>query len=324
MSTPAHLFKTARRQLRKLRHRGPKTETERRLVASADQQREQGLGWRYDGCSEWSLPELFQALSRYGIKLDEAGFAAEARTAGSPTSLAEAWQARSTAPGKWKDLPTLAARELWRRLLPKERAPEVVADEIDELLEEAEIRPTRPALWLKAARILVEACLPHGQPDRPFFEAVSRESGSDLAGWMVEMPALLLGTSDQAEAPGLCEAFARLGDEKAHRAERAEILARVGRPAEAKTEIGKLLELHGEDPLVLLKAGAVHEALGEVEPAQGFFKRYEESLKAPSSARSIAAAGKAGVALPPARPGPNDRCPCGSGKKFKRCHGLVS
>ncbi|MBI5549833.1 MAG: SEC-C domain-containing protein [Deltaproteobacteria bacterium] len=324
MTTPAHLFKTARRQMRKIRHRGPQSETERRLLASADQQREQGLGWRYDGFREWTDAQLFESLARFGICLDEASFREKALIAGSPTALGESWQALSTAQGKWRDLPTLAARDLWRRLLPDSRAPEVVADQVDELLEEAEVRPSRPSLWLKAAQRLVWACLPDGKPDRPFFEAVSRESGSDLVGWMIEMPAALLGTADEAEAPGLCEAFARLGDEKAMRAERAEILSRLGRGDEARTEIAALLDRHGEDPLVLLKAGAVHEALRDVPASQQFFRRYEEALRQPSSARSIAAAGRAGVALPAPRAGPNDRCPCGSGKKYKRCHGLPS
>ena len=325
MTTPAHLFKTARRQMRKIRHRGPRDETERRLLASADQQREQGLGWRYEGFGKWSTSELFQALSRFGVSLDEAGLCAGARAAGSPTKLGEAWQARSSAQGKWRDFPALAARELWRRLLPGERAAEAVADEIDELLEEAEVRPARPALWLKAARRLVDTCAPGGAPDRSFFEQVSRESGSDLVGWMVEMPAALLDTPEAAEAPGLCEVFALLTDEKAMRAERAEILARLGRAEEARAQIRALLERHGEDPLVLLKAGAVHEALREVAASQDFFRRYEAALRAPASAPSLAAAGRAGVALPArAGPGPNERCPCGSGKKYKRCHGLPS
>jgi hypothetical protein len=324
-ATPAHLLKTARRQMRKIRHRGPKDETERRLLASADQQREQGLGWRYDGFSTWTTAQLFEALARFGVKLDEAGFREEAQQVASPTALGEAWQARSSAQGRWKDLPSLAARELWRRLVPNARAAEVVADEVDELLEEAEVKPSRPALWLKAARRLVAACLEGGKADKTHFEAVARESGSDLLGWMVEMPAALLGTPDEAEAPKICEAFAQLADEKALRAERAEILARLGQKDEARREVEALLKRHGEDPLVLLKAGAVHEALGEKAKSQDFFRRYEAAMKQPASARSIAAAGKAGVLLPaPSPTGPNDRCPCGSGKKYKRCHGLPS
>jgi uncharacterized protein YecA (UPF0149 family) len=29
------------------------------------------------------------------------------------------------------------------------------------------------------------------------------------------------------------------------------------------------------------------------------------------------------AAVPPRMPGRNDPCPCGSGQKFKRCHGMV-
>jgi preprotein translocase subunit SecA len=48
-------------------------------------------------------------------------------------------------------------------------------------------------------------------------------------------------------------------------------------------------------------------------------------MQSPDSAASRAAASKVGVALPTAqRAGRNDPCPCGSGKKYKRCHGLVS
>jgi hypothetical protein len=323
-TTPAHLFKTARRQMRKIRHRGPQSETERRLLASADQQREQGLGWRYDGFKDWTTARLFEELSRQGVKADEAGFAAAAQAAGSPTALGEGWAAVATGQGKWKDFAAMAARELWRRLLPGSRAPEVVADAVDELLEEAEVRQPRAALWLAAARRLVAACCVDGKPDREHFTRVARESGADLVGWMVEMPAALLGTADEAEAPGLCLSFAGLGDEKVMRAERAEILARLGKGDEARSEIRALLQAHADDPVVLLKAGAVHEALGDVPASQEYFRRYEDAVRAPAHAASRAAASKAGLLLPAPKLGPNDRCPCGSGKKYKRCHGLAS
>ncbi|MGC4120929.1 MAG: SEC-C domain-containing protein [Myxococcales bacterium] len=323
-TTPAHLFKTARRQMRKIRHRGPQTETERRLLASADQQREQGLGWRYDGFKDWPTPKLFEELTRQGVKADEAGFAEAAKAAGSPTALGESWAAVATGQGKWKDYASMAARELWRRLIPDSRAPEVVADAVDELLEEAEVKQPRTPLWLAAARRLLAACVVEGKPDREHFAKVARESGADLAGWMVEMPAALLGTPDETEAPGICQAFAGLGDEKVMRAERAEILARLAKGEEAKTEIRALLQAHADDPVVLLKAGAVYEALGEVPASQEYFRRYEDAVRAPAHAASRAAASKAGLVLPAPKLGPNDRCPCGSGKKYKRCHGLAS
>jgi hypothetical protein len=331
MTAPAHIFKTARRQMAKIRHRGPQTDTERRLLASADEQREQGLGWRFDGFHGMGTDEIFSALRRFGIDLDEASFRDEALQAGSPTRLAERWEVRSSAEGKWRDLPLLGARELWRRLLPQAKSAEVVADEVDELLLEAEISASKPELWLKAARWLIDACARDG--GRAFLEAVAKESGSDLVGWMMEMPAALLGTHDEQLAPDIALSFAALADEKAHLAERAELLGRLGRRAEAVAQLEALLDRFPDDPVVLLKAGAALEALGEVAQAQDYYRRYTEAMQQPASAKSRAAAAKAGVALTP-RPasalprepavGPNDRCPCGSGKKYKRCHALLS
>jgi hypothetical protein len=48
------------------------------------------------------------------------------------------------------------------------------------------------------------------------------------------MPAMLLGTSYEAEAPELCKAFAHLADEKALGAERAEVLSRLNHGEEAR------------------------------------------------------------------------------------------
>ncbi|MGI5865570.1 MAG: SEC-C metal-binding domain-containing protein [Myxococcales bacterium] len=326
MSTPAHLLKTARRQMRKIRERGPQTETERRLLSSADRQREQGLGWRYDGFAGIATIELLRMLAQFSVVNDEESFKKEALEAGSPTALAARWEKWSTAEGRWKDLTMLGARELWRRLLPHELRAEVVADEIDELLEEAEVTPRRAELWLAAARRLVETCLRDGRAERDFFQQVVRESGSDLAGWMIEMPSALIGTPGAEQAPWLCEKFAELIDAKSILAERAELLARLGRREEALAQIESLLQAHPNEPVVLLKAGGTYEALGEADKAQLYLRFYTEVMQNPHSAASIAAASKVGVALPPRprAPGVNEKCPCGSGKKYKRCHGLAS
>jgi preprotein translocase subunit SecA len=79
--------------------------------------------------------------------------------------------------------------------------------------------------------------------------------------------------------------------------------------------------------VVLLKAGGTYETLGMSEKAQLYLRFYTEVMQNPHSAGSIAAASKVGVPLPPPAArgtGPNDKCPCGSGKKYKRCHGLAS
>jgi tetratricopeptide (TPR) repeat protein len=332
MPAPAHIFKTARRQMRKIRRRGAHTATEKRLLASADQQRQEGLGWRYDGFRDFSTQDLLLALSRIAIVLDEQGFRDEALAAGTPTRLSEDWDRRSSAAGKWKDLPNLAARELWRRLLPSVKTPEVIADQVDELLEDAEVAPDRAPLWSRAAQLLVKACVADGKGNRSLFAAVVRESGSDLSGWMVEMPALLLGTPHAQEAPDLCDAFATLLDAKSLLAQRAELLGNLGRGDEALAQIESLLGKHPDDPVVLLKAGATFEALGMARKAGEHFRRYAEAMQNPRSAPAIAAAGKLGMPLPPREgnpaapviPQPEETCPCGSGRKWKRCHGVPS
>ena len=320
MAVPTHLLKTARRQIRKIRQRGPRSEKEKGLLASADRQREQGLGWRYDGFSSWSDEQLMQALARAGVACDPDSFSAEARAAGSPTRLGELWDARSTAQGRFRDLVPLAARELWRRLLHSVRAAEVVADEVDELLEEAEVSAAPLAHWKRAAERLLGACLPQGVPDLQFWAKVTAESGSDLVGFMTRMPAALLGTPDAATAPDLYESFARLADRKGLLAERAEALAMLGRGPEALDQIRALLAEFPDDPQVLLKAGAVHEALGDLPGAQEFLRRWQ--LLFPGARRHPV--GPAGPTPRVPQPGPNEKCPCGSGKKYKRCHGLAS
>lgn len=343
MFTPAHFLKTARRQMRKIRHRGAKTDTEKRLLASADQQRLQNLGWRFDGFSDWSITQLLESLAKMGIVTNEDLFREEAQKNRSPTKVAEYWATYSQAEGKWKDFPNLAARELWQRLLPDQKVPETVADEIDALLEAAEVSSSRAEHWLQAARRLVEQCTSQGKGDSEFFESVQRESGCDLRGWMAEVPDALLGSPWENEAAELCLAFSWLAEEKAMLALRAEILAKLGRQQESISLIEQLLAEYPSDLLVLYKGSMIFQILGENDRAHHYLEEYEKAIQAPEAASNMAAAAKTGVILPrffnqppgqskPAHKAgeranssnhlnPNDRCSCGSGKKYKRCCG---
>ncbi len=326
MTTPVHLFKTARRQLRKLRHRGTRTEQEAKLIESADRQRAEGLGFRYDGFGENTTQALLSKLAELGIAHDERSFREEALAAGTPTALSERWLARTTAQGKWRDHPLLASRELWRRLLPEVRSAEVTSDEVDALLEEAEVSAQKQPLWHRAAQLLIAQCAgADGALDRDFFAQVKKESGSDLESWLIELPAALMGSAFAQDAPELALALSNLVDRAAMLAERAELLARLGRQGEARAEIEALAAEYPETPVVLLKAGGVFELLGDLAKAQLYLGRYAVKMQGPGSAEARAQASRAKVALPPVeRPAPNQKCPCGSGKKYKHCHALPS
>lgn len=331
MATPAHIFKTARRQLRKISRRGAYTEKEKAILASADRQRAMGLGWRYDGFAGTSTQEILERLSEIGIGADEASFRQEALAAGTPTKLGEQWLARCTAEGRWADYPHLAARELWARLLADEIRAEVVSDRIDALLELAEVESEerKKALWHDAALILTDACIRGGEPDRELFAAILKESGCDLTGWMSELPPLLMGTEFQEDAPRLCRDFAHFTDGPALLAERAEILLRLGDAEGARAEISALLAKHPDQPAVLLKAGGIYEALGNQPEAQRCLAAYQEAMeKQRRAAQSAQAAGRMRPGVIPLsalalKAEPNAPCPCGSGKKFKHCHGLT-
>lgn len=340
MATPAHIFKTARRQIRKIRHRGPATDNERRLLASANQQRASGLGWRYDGFDDYSTEAIFEKLAELGIALDAEGFRTEAFTQGSPTKLTEVWLTKTNAQGRWIDFPGLAARELWQRLLPEERRAEVVSDEIDALLERAEVEPPekKVALWFRAARRLLESCLQDGVADECFFKAILRESGGDLTGWMTELPPALMGTPFELDAPEIAAGFAWFTNEKELLAERAEILLRLGKHEKAAAEIDALLEKYPTDLTVLLKAGGIYETLGQPEKSKRYLDAYVEGLEKKRAAQAVAAAARSTSAVHPVTEisphalteaenasivaEPNAPCSCGSGKKFKHCHGL--
>ena len=342
MTTPAHIYKTARRQIRKIRHRGAGTEKERALLASADQQRACGLGWRYDGFENVATGEIFCKLAEFGIDASSERFREDALGAGSPTKLGEIWTSSSSAQGRWADYPNMAARELWARLLKEEIRAEVVSDRIDALLERAEVESgeNKLKLWFEAARILTDACIRDGAPDREFFREVLREAGGALTGWMEELPPALVGTAFEMEAPELCKAFSHFADGPALLAERAEILLRLGNSADAASEIEALWKANPEHPAVLLKAGGIFESVGRSEEAQICLAGYTKAMEAKRAAarakvasmqqngassagvipQSIGGLGRALFGIP--KVSPNEPCPCGSGKKFKHCHGM--
>ena len=83
--------------------------------------------------------------------------------------------------------------------------------------------------------------------------------------------------------------------------------------------------------------GRVRALLKKVEEAAGGFREDEEDLVRIALDQRLMLHGKSPVFFPdesgpeepdvvaaPPEPGRNDLCPCGSGKKYKKCHGVVN
>jgi tetratricopeptide (TPR) repeat protein len=126
----------------------------------------------------------------------------------------------------------------------------------------------------------------------------------------------------------------------------AVVLARAGRREEALGQVAKNLENAKDACLVETKAGDAYRALGELDAAEAYYRRAlalahsdtERSsplvnlvsslmdLGKGEEARQIMAEERARQAAKLAlnAAGRNDPCPCGSGKKYKKCHGLRS
>lgn len=124
------------------------------------------------------------------------------------------------------------------------------------------------------------------------------------------------------------------------------ILARAQRPAEALAQLDANLSRAEDAALVELKAGDTHRALGDLAAAEAYYRRSLELSQSPAARhdarlRLVACLletgreGDAALLLQQARQaigdtgpqpnvaavGRNDPCPCGSGKKYKKCHG---
>jgi len=179
----------------------------------------------------------------------------------------------------------------------------------------------------------------------------------DLAAWLLDLPFALARFGLVQEAVEMGRAWAAITERANFLGDRAVILAEAGRRKEAHRQIEEAFHEFPEDVWVRIKIGDAHRALGEMEMAE---RSYHHALKqavedydrdgalerlipmlenlgredearaleaAEESRRVVKSAGPADETPAEARPvspkiGRNDPCPCGSGKKFKKCHGM--
>jgi len=167
---------------------------------------------------------------------------------------------------------------------------------------------------------------------------------------LVELPLALVSVGELDSALAVARAFT-FGASESFNGDIAVILAESGKRDEAIAQLESNLKQFPESCLTAIKSGAAFEALGDAAAAEASYRRamalaedeteeeeafnqligfledmgrFEEieALLSPSTDVKRPVDTKPLVDAKPLAPvGRNDPCPCGSGKKYKKCHG---
>jgi tetratricopeptide (TPR) repeat protein len=214
---------------------------------------------------------------------------------------------------------------------------------LDDLGPEAPIEETKLHL-----RKLGEATLALARTVDGDLPLLSDSNGQfDLLGSVLDLPTRLGAAGETALAVRVAEAlkFCAPDDMKG---QIALVHAQAGDRKRALELVLTNLETAGEPFISEFRAGDVYRELGEADAAEAYYRRSlavansasgrsEASLRIASllidtgrEAEAVAflaqqraqpSARELGTAAPLPRVGRNDPCPCGSGKKYKKCHG---
>lgn len=226
---------------------------------------------------------------------------------------------------------------------------EAFLDTVDELAElegEPADAPDQSAPILKAGADAALALLAAVADDsKRFFQLDDWLLERSLSVQLLDLPLALAQVADFERASALARALVFV-DRELMQGDLAIVLAKAGRREEALAQLTANLE-QAEDPvLVEAKAGETHRALGDLPAAEAYFRRSLAEAKTSSDrlqalirvASCLLDQGreaeanevlKSARALedenapkpPPPAVGRNEPCPCGSGKKYKKCHG---
>jgi tetratricopeptide (TPR) repeat protein len=327
--------------------------------------------WYVEGLSDWPTEEIFERLRREGLPLDEITFVADAASYPDPGEMADRWESRvDRDPGRWRDFFQLAARELWKRLLPDRDQFDWFIDDWEAYTEKLKEKPEEEG---------TEADIPDllKMLDRldSLLNAMSREKGVNLhdclmevanlynyglLDWLTELPFELAGDGFVDQAVDVARRYTYIAPATLM-GDLGYILARAGRCAEAKEQILENLKKFPEDPWVIIKGGdaldrcgkpdqaerlylqalemtadgftqdgalerlvPLYSRLGKSEEIENLKKQYPPDQTDDDDERKPVARGGRDSSLNEIVPkrtkiGRNDPCPCGSGKKYKKC-----
>lgn len=243
-----------------------------------EQDRALGLGWRYDGLTDWSTDDIFGSLQEQSINADRAGFREQAEREASVVALASSWARSAENRGPWADFLLVAAEELWYRLLPDVDCVEVATRRLDEAIlagSPDNIRvptgePERGNLWRAAADFLNYIARGAGGWPSRYAEAQAFSP--------IDYQDILLGLIKQSNADELDEASGPLAVLISANPNPLTLgcigiaYARAGRSNEAHDTVEQNLAQFPESACAHETAGEVHLVLGHADQAIASFE----------------------------------------------------
>jgi len=181
-----------------------------------------------------------------------------------------------------------------------------------------------------------------------FLQLDAQLSRTHFTELLFDLPLQLSAARAVDSALAVARAFAFIAPDTL-RGDEALILARAGRREEALLLVSSNLDQAKDIPTAEAKAGDVYRALGEADSAEAYYRRSlaeshtslerseavtrlvgllcevgrerEASELLQQEEERLRAHGSATVVRDAPKVGRNDPCPCGSGKKYKKCHG---
>lgn len=349
--------------------------------------RASGLGWRYDGLSDWTTEAIIDKLRELGVDTSAERFPDQATTAGRCAVLEANWLEDLELEGFWKDFPFLAAEELWARLTPNLLCPEILSNRLEAAVSRSRANRGRVISEEEQSEVdtaMAVADFLEGFPkeDRsPWFQDIVDCGTSDYGSWLLEL-VLCSGPRYPDELTYVANVMSDCENAEQYQGDLSLALAKAGRRREALDRVDLNLERFPEDVWVRIISGDVYAEIGDPETAIEFYvtaltmvatpydwegvaerlepvlhkrgrdaewanlkRRYPKpddrlisplpagrgevspAAHDPSGPIGVVTSGPSPriVTAPAAPPlssgkvGRNDPCPCGSGKKYKKC-----
>jgi tetratricopeptide (TPR) repeat protein len=216
--------------------------------------------------------------------------------------------------------------------------------------EPAVPREAIPSLLRELSKAALELAQALNNDEEALHELDEWSRERELLPRVLELPGALVGVGELESALAVAHAFTFVAPESCN-ADVAIILAESGKREEAVTQLEANVAQFPDSFLTVIKSGAALEALGTPEGAEAAYRRalilaedeseheaafeqltglledmgrFEElnELLSPSTEVKPIIDAKPFIDAKPLAPvGRNDPCPCGSGKKYKKCHG---